>query len=159
MKNVIITSGTYGYKPDGAKHVTPKSRADDPFPLPDAEADRLVALKVAEYVDDIISETDASDVATGTEGENGGEDGGNTSESDDGAEGEEKDTPHLDADDLMEMTRADMDKLAIDMGADPTTVKKAKNKAEVAAIIASIEVEPVDDGEEPPDLGTEDPKT
>lgn len=50
MKKVKIISGTYGYN-DG-KHIIPKDRRSGAFALEDKEADRLIALSVAECVED-----------------------------------------------------------------------------------------------------------
>ena len=49
MKKVKIISGTYGYN-DG-KHIIPKNRNSEAFALEDKEADRLIALGVAECVE------------------------------------------------------------------------------------------------------------
>lgn len=49
MKKIRITSGTYGYN-DG-KHIIPKDRRSGVFALEDKEAERLIALGVAEYAE------------------------------------------------------------------------------------------------------------
>lgn len=50
MKQIKIINGTYGFRPQ--PHVVERKNADDaPFFVEDAEADRLVALKVAVIVD------------------------------------------------------------------------------------------------------------
>lgn len=50
MKQIKIINGTYGFRPNPPA-VEPKTPDDEPFFVEDAEADRLVALKVAVIVD------------------------------------------------------------------------------------------------------------
>ena len=63
---------------------------------------------------------------------------------------------HMTVESLMKMTRADMEALAEDLGLD---VKKCKNKSEIAALIAQVEVG-LDEqhGEEPPVIGAAMPE-
>ena len=61
---------------------------------------------------------------------------------------------HFTIESLMELSRADMEKLAADMGVD---VKKCRNKSEIAALLAAVEVQADGDGEAPPELGAEAP--
>ena len=49
MKKVKITGGTYGYH-NSFGRLEPKNRKSEPFTLDDAEAERLVALGVAEII-------------------------------------------------------------------------------------------------------------
>ncbi|MCL2636957.1 MAG: hypothetical protein FWD48_01170 [Oscillospiraceae bacterium] len=51
FKLIKIINGTYGYKKDGTGSVLPKTPSDPPFEVSEAEAKRLIALKVAEYAD------------------------------------------------------------------------------------------------------------
>jgi len=50
MKQIKIINGTYGFRPNPPA-VEPKTPDDGPFFVEDAEADRLVTLKVAVIVD------------------------------------------------------------------------------------------------------------
>ena len=49
MKTIKIIAGNYGHNQDGK--VVLKTAKHKPFDVPDQEADRLVNLKVAEFVD------------------------------------------------------------------------------------------------------------
>lgn len=129
----------------GTKLVGPK---DGPFELaPEAEK-RLVELGVAEYATKAFASPPAP------AGENAPEvPGVNTSEGEQPAEAPlappaEHDEPapedcidivdgHMTVESLMNLTRADMEALAEDLGLD---VKKCKNKSEIAALIAQVEV-------------------
>lgn len=53
MRKIKIISGVYGYRPAGSKYVEPKRAGDPPFTVEDEKATRLVAKKIAVYVDDI----------------------------------------------------------------------------------------------------------
>lgn len=68
MKTIRIISGVYGHRPKGAKFVHQK-RAGDIIEVESDKAERLVALKVAEYVNqaDFIA---TDEVATGESEEN-----------------------------------------------------------------------------------------
>ncbi|MGD9567527.1 MAG: hypothetical protein AB7V48_04295 [Sedimentibacter sp.] len=57
MRKIKIISGVYGYRPAGSKYVEPKRAGDPPFMVDDEKAARLVANKVAVYVDVIIPVT------------------------------------------------------------------------------------------------------
>lgn len=72
MRKVRITQGTYGYKPDGARHVSPKNRRDEPFLLPDAEAARIVGLGIAEYVSGAVATAATPPAAPNPNAPNGG---------------------------------------------------------------------------------------
>lgn len=63
---------------------------------------------------------------------------------------------HFTKESLMGMTRANLEKLAEDLG---VNVSKCKNKTEIATLLAAIEVgePPEADTEAPPDLGAEAP--
>lgn len=142
------TCGTsQGYK-------TPK---DGALSLPISEEARLVSRGVAAYVTKpVIGPAPA--VATPTEGE---EDDGAGVYHPNGAEGaESEETAHLDPDQLKELTNAKLRELAKDMGIDTS---KLKTKPQLIAAIANVPPEDAipedseDDGDEPPELGTEEP--
>ena len=170
---IYITCGTCGTSQGY------KTKNDGAFSLPAAEERRLVARGVAEYVTKPIIGTNTG-VATPGEGNGGGGAGETSPENEpastgqetgeiDGAgeeitelqEGEAEAPDTLDIVDgnfttesLMELSRADMEKLAADMGVD---VKKCRNKSEIAALLAAVEVQADGDGEAPPELGAEAP--
>lgn len=155
---------------------TLKRAADGPFSLPQEQEVYLVNASVAEFVPQWRPEC----VATPAEGEDGGgagetspenepastgqesgESGGTEEETGELHEGEAEapDTldivdGHFTTESLMELSRADMEKLAADMGVD---VKKCRNKSEIAALLAAVEVQADGDGEAPPELGAEAP--
>jgi hypothetical protein len=143
---IHIINGTYGFNDDG--FIRPKTRQDDPFEVPDAEAKRLVELGVAEYATKALANQPEP------AGESAPEvPGVNTSEEEQPAETPlappaepEEPAPedcidivdgHMTVESLMKMTRANMEALAEDLGLD---VKKCKNKSEIAALIAQVEV-------------------
>ena len=154
---IHIINGTYGFNDDG--FIRPKTRQDDPFEVPDAEAKRLVELGVAEYATKALASPPAP------AGENAPEvPGVNTSEGEQPAEAplappaEAEPAPedcidivdgHMTVESLMELTRADMEALAEDLGLD---VKKCRNKGEIAALIAQVEIDPDQQHGEGPDL-------
>lgn len=155
---------------------TLKRAADGPFSLPTEQEVYLVNAGVAEFVPQWRPER----VATPAEGEDGGgagetppenepastgqesgESGGTEEETGELHEGEAEapDTldivdGHFTTESLMKLSRADMEKLAADMGVD---VKKCRNKSEIAALLAAVEVQADGDGEAPPELGAEAP--
>lgn len=170
---IYITCGTCGTSKGY------KNKNDGAITLPAAEERRLVTRGVAEYVTKPVIGPDTG-VATPAEGEDGGgagvtppenepvstgqetgESGGTdeeTAELQDG-EAEAHDTldivdGHFTTESLMELSRADMEKLAADVGVD---VKKCRNKSEIAALLAAVEVQADGDGEAPPELGAEGP--
>lgn len=146
-----------GYTGVGTKLVGPK---DGPFELsPEAEK-RLVDRGVAEYATKALASPPAP------AGENAPEvPGVNTSEGEQPAEAPlaphaEPDEPapedcidivdgHMTVESLMNLTRADMEALAEDLGLD---VKKCRNKGEIAALIAQVEIDPDQQHGEGPDL-------
>ena len=158
-----------------------KTQADGARTLPVAEERRLVARGVADYVTKPIIGTD-NDVATPGEGSacDGQGDtipvrihsstGQERGESGDG--GKDEDTSalrkgeaeandaleivdgHFTIESLMELSRADMEKLAADMGVD---VKKCQNKSDIAARLSAVEVETDDNDEVMPEMGAEGP--
>lgn len=166
---IYITCGTCGTSQGY------KTQADGALTLPAAEEKRLVARGVAEYVTKPIIGT-AGGVATPGEGGDGGNQGDTPPEhapgstglenggDDDTADLQEGETDAPDSLDivdgyftiesLMELSRADMEKLAADMGVD---VKKCRNKGDIAKLLAAVEVSGDADGEAPPELGAEAP--
>ncbi|MDE7053861.1 MAG: hypothetical protein K2O84_03475 [Oscillospiraceae bacterium] len=161
---IYITCGTCGTSQGY------KTQADGALTLPAAEEKRLVARGVAEYVTKPIIGTTGG-IATPGEGgdgsgkgdtppehvpgstglENGGDD--DTADLQEG----EADAPdtldivdgHFTIESLMELSRAEMEKLAEDMGVD---TKKCRNKSDIAALLSAVEVKTDDGGEAPPDL-------
>ena len=143
---IHIINGTYGFNDDG--FIRPKTRQDDPFEVPDAEAQRLVELGVAEYATNALASQPEPAGESAQEAP-----GVNTSEAEQPAEAPlappaETDEPapedcidivdgHMTVESLMKLTRADMEALAEDLGLD---VKECKNKSEIAALIAQVEV-------------------
>ena len=155
---IHIINGTYGHYE--GEWLKPKTRLDPPFEVSDEEADRLVGLGVAEYVENTLASAPAG------AGESApSEPGVNTSRTEEPAEAdvappatEEADLPdcididengHMTVESLMTMTRADMEALAEDLGLD---VKKCRNKSEIAALIAQVEIDPDQQHGEGPDL-------
>lgn len=65
MKYVKITHGYYGAKEGNIIKV--KGKNDNPFPLPDEEADRIVGLGIAEYVGEAVPTKAADIVSQNTE--------------------------------------------------------------------------------------------
>lgn len=170
---IYITCGTCGTSKGY------KSKNDGAIALPAAEERRLVARGVAEYVTKPVIGPDTG-VATPTEGEDGGgagetlpenepvsmgqesgESGGTEDETGELDEGEAE-TPdtldivdgHFTTESLMELSRADMEKLAADLGVE---VKRTMNKSEIAALLCAVEVQPGGSGEALPELGAEGP--
>lgn len=154
MARVRIIRGTYGYRPPGSMHPMPK-RIGDIVTVNDDEAIRLITLKVAELVDvqSPVSplsvrpeDADKSCESVDTESDK------IPPEGDQGAAAANVTTGHLDAEQLMELTKAELLKLANEMGVD---VSSSDNKAEIVAAITRAEVAP---GEAiPPELSVETP--
>lgn len=155
-----------------------KTKADGTFSLPAAEEKRLVRRGVAAYVTKPILSHENGSASLG-ESVPGADLGVTTSDSGDGAgakERDEGDIPaeactipdvldivdgHFTKESLLQMSRKDMESLAVDLGVD---VRKCKNKNEIADILVGVELteaeaddEDSDDGAGPPDLGVEAP--
>ncbi len=153
MARVRIISGAYGYRPPGSKHPVTK-RIGDTAVVSDSEAQRLVNLKVAALIDEQTSVADASVPAAALDDNSGGVDTDSAQsppEGDEGAAADEATTGHLDAEQLMELTKAELLKLAEEMDVD---VSSSDNKAEIVAAITQTEVMTED---APPDLSAEAP--
>lgn len=148
---------------------TLKRAADGPFSLPQEQEVYLVNAGVAEFVPQWRPER----VATPAEGEDGGGSGETPPEGDPASTGQETaelqegeaEAPdtldivngHFTIESLMELSRADMEKLAADLGVE---VKRTMNKSEIAALLCAVtefEVQPGGNGEALPDLGAEGP--
>lgn len=155
---------------------TLKRAADGPFSLPQEQEVHLVNAGVAEFVPQWRTER----VATPAEGEDGGSAGETPPEGDpastgqetgesDGAgeetgelqegEAEASDTldivdGHFTTESLMELSRAEMEKLAANLGVE---VKRTMNKSDIAALLVTVEVHVDGDGEAPPKLDAEGP--
>lgn len=145
---------------------TLKRAADGPFSLPQEQEVYLVNAGVAEFVPQWRPER----VATSAEGEDGGGLGETPPEGDPASTGQETaelqegeaEAPdtldivngHFTIESLMELSRADMEKLAADLGVE---VKRTMNKSEIAALLCAVEVQPGGSGEALPELGAEGP--
>ena len=149
MARVRIISGTYGYRPPGSKHPVPK-RIGDTVTVSDDEAVRLITLKVAKLVDvqSPVSPLSVLPDGPGESSESVDTDADQIPpESDEGA-----DTADVIVEHLMELTKAELLKLADEMGVE---VSSSDNKPEIVAAITQAEVEPGDIV--PPDPSAEVP--
>lgn len=208
MKLIKITNGTYGHRPGGSEFTKTKTANDEPFEVADAEAERLVAMKVAAYAEPVEAENhtdedvcarfaeslssyiDSADdvsaaiisafellaqaaadagvelpvesVATPEGGENGEGEGVNSSEQENGAEGaENNEQPDNEDSDVdipaynAEMSVAALKEIFRDCG---LTYKVSMSRADMVAALDEYFADD-DDGESPPDLGTEEPVT
>ena len=150
MVLVKIINGIYGYRPKGQNIVVTTRPDDPPIGVDDAEAERLVNIGVAAYVD---KEPPVEAVATALSCDS---DSCPIDHSPDDGEGENGDsapgeiTATLDPEDLKNWKMDDLRKLAADMGIDATGIKK---KDDLVAAIAAVEVTVPADA---PDLGIED---
>lgn len=163
---IYITCGTCGTSQGY------KNKNDGAITLPAAEERRLVARGVAEHVTKPVIGPDTG-VATPAEGEDNGGAGVTPPEGDPASTGQETaelqegeaEAPdtldivngHFTIESLMELSRADMEKLAADLGVE---VKRTMNKSEIAALLCAVtefEVQPGGNGEALPELGAEGP--
>ena len=153
-----------------------KRAADGPFSLPQEQEVHLVNAGVAEFVPQWRTErvaTPAEDEDDGGAGETPpegdpasmgqetGESGGTDEDTGELQEGEAEASDTLDIVDghfttesLMELSRAEMEKLAADLGVE---VKRNMNKSEIAALLCAVEVQLGDSGDAPPELDAEGP--
>ena len=154
MAKVRIISGTYGYRPPNSKHPVSKSIGDI-VTISDDEAMRLITLKVTELVD---AQSPVSPLSALSDELDKSCEGVDTDlakappESDEDADTAEVIIGHLDAEQLMELTKAELLKLADEMGVD---VSSSDSKAEIVAAITQVEVTAGD--MVPPDLSAEAP--
>lgn len=162
MKKVTIICGTYGYRPDGAKRPKPVGYGGV-VTVSDEEAERLVKLGVGKIMPELPKypmDEAIPDVATPSSSiTNVGVEDDKPSEENVTEGVGISDTlaivdRHFTIDSLMTMTRANMEKLAADLGID---VSKCKNKSEIASLLAEVELDADEESETPPDLGAEAP--
>ena len=142
MQTVKILCGGYGHNVGGRVQLVSRGGTVE---VDEAEASRLVALGVAS----LVVTTPSAPVESPPPSEN-------TSETKDSPDGFLE--AHLDRDQLLSMTNAQLKQLAEDMGLDPG---KCRKKADYIDLITEatvyVEDDEVDDGELPPDLTAEDP--
>ncbi len=152
MREVVIRSGVYGLRTEAGR-VRPIPRGGRAF-VSDEEAARLAALGVAALVDEpdappapLPPEPSEDGGDTGTPAEAGGESAPaeeeNVPAEDDADIGEaEEEAPASDEEEaarLERLTRPELEQMARDLGLDPSG---AKNKRELAALIAAAEPVP-----------------
>ena len=152
MRKVIMIQGTYGYRAEGSTHITPKTRNDDPFELPDSEAERLIALGVAIAVQNGGAETVQKAVATGEESKatDGASDDTPTESSGTEGEADNQEKPVYNADMKVDDLRALLEKYNL-------PYKAGMTKADMVAALDAYFTDPTDDGEAPPVVQAEDP--
>lgn len=148
MREVVIKAGTYGYR-NAAGRVQPVARGDS-VTVSDAEAARLVGLKVAAYTDDPAQAPDGPPVAPpgGAEPPGASTDTPSGSPGQEAVTGGEEDNPaDVEVARLERMSKGDLEKMAQDMGVD---ISGARNNHERAVLIAAASTS--DDGDAPPNL-------
>lgn len=127
MKTIKVIAGGCGikYTKNGTTRHALKTPADGAFQCEDAQADRLVRLGVAVYVDAVPVEKTEPEKLKG----------------------------HLDAADLETWDFNELKKLAADMGVKPEGKKKADYIAAIVAVEVEVDPDVVDDPDnELPDL-------
>lgn len=138
MKKIRITRGGCGIcytDSNGVNRHALKTPENGAFECSDEQADRLVRLGVAVYVEDVKQQDDTDTKQDG--------------------ETESTMKAHLDAEELENWDYNELKKLAAEMGVEP----EGKKKADYIAAIVAEEVEvSVDDDELPPDLNVADPE-
>ena len=146
MVEVKITSGSYGWRK--TKDAMPKLiERGGTCKVDEAEAQRLVALGVAA----IVNEADEAPVATASAPESGATPCSDIPGAENGAESDAE--AHLDAEQLQELTVAQLKELAEEMG---IATAKLKKKDDLIAAIIAVPVEPGEaDGDMLPTLGAE----
>lgn len=135
MVNIEIISGAYGHRPDGSVHPVTIERGQC-CEVPEAEAERLIALGVARTA----AQSGSGAVATSTDGLNSNAPSVNTHSEENGAEGEK--TAYLDPEQLKELTNDKLRELAEDMG---ISTGKLKTKTQLIDAITAVEVAPGED--------------
>lgn len=154
MARVQIISGAYGYRPPGSKHSVTK-RIGDIVTVSDGEAQRLISLKVAALIEEQMPVAATGAPVSTLDDKPESVDTGSTQTPTEGGEGAAADnvtTGHLDAEQLMDLTKAELLKLADEMGVD---VSSSDNKAEIVAAITQVEV--TTSNIVPPELSAEAP--
>lgn len=138
MKKIRVTHGGCGIcytDSNGVKRHALKTPENGDFECSDEQADRLVRLGVAVYVEDVKQQDDTDTKQDG--------------------ETESTTKTHLDAEELESWDYNELKKLAAEMGVEPAGKKKADY---IAAIVAEEVEVSVDDDELPPDLNVADPE-
>lgn len=138
MKKIRVTRGGCGIcytDSNGVKRHALKTPENGDFECSDEQADRLVRLGVAVYVEDVKQQDDTDTKQDG--------------------ETESTTKTHLDAEELESWDYNELKKLAAEMGVEPAGKKKADY---IAAIVAEEVEVSVDDDELPPDLNVADPE-
>ena len=138
MKKSKETRGGWGIcytDPNGVKRHALKTPENGDFECSDEQADRLVRLGVAVYVEDVKQQDDTDTKQDG--------------------ETESTMKTHLDAEELESWDYNELKELAAEMGVEPAGKKKADY---IAAIVAEEVEVSVDDDELPPDLNVADPE-
>lgn len=135
MVLVKIINGIYGYRPAGRSVVIPTTPKDPPIGVDEAEAERLVELGVARYVNERPAIAVAADVATPLTAEETDNSVDNMDADADGESGssEPEADDASDAEDLSKWKYEDLKKLASDLGLD--TGKLRKKEALIQAIL------------------------
>lgn len=129
---VEIISGSYGWRK--TKDAMPKLiERGGTCEVDEAEAKRLVALGVAA----IVREVDEAPVASVSTGRNDAAPCADMPSEENGAEGDTE--AHLDAEQLQEMTVAQLKELAAELGIETAKLRK---KDDLIAAIAAVPVEP-----------------
>lgn len=157
MKKIKITRGGCGIKytdANGNARYALKTPEDKPFECDDAQADRLVRLRVAEYVDDLGWKQEAEEPVPQQEDPD--------EEQDETTQEPEKVYGHLSAEDLETWDYNDLRKLAAEIGVEP----KGKKKSDYIEAIVAVEVElgpevdpeELEDPDELPELSAADPE-
>lgn len=138
MKKIRVNRGGCGIcytDSNGVKRHALKTPENGDFECSDEQADRLIRLGVAVYVEDVKQQDDTDTKQDG--------------------ETESTMKTHLDAEELESWGYNELKKLAAEMGVEP----EGKKKADYIAAIVAEEVEvSVDDDELPPDLNVADPE-
>lgn len=138
MKKIRVTRGGCGIcytDSNGVKRHALKTPENGDFECSDEQADRLVRLGVAVYVEDVKQQDDTDTKQDG--------------------ETESTMKTHLDAEELESWDYNELKKLAAEMGLEPAGKKKADY---IAAIVAEEVEVSVDDDELPPNLNVADPE-
>ena len=146
---VEIISGSYGWRK--TKDAMPKLiERGGTCEVDEAEAKRLVALGVAA----IVHESDEAPVASASTGRNDAAPCADMPSKENGAEGDTE--AHLDAEQLQEMTVAQLKELAAELGIETAKLRK---KDDLIAAIAAVPVEPGEEAGEGdlPDLSAAAP--
>lgn len=137
MKKIRVTRGGCGIcytDSNGVNRHALKTPENGAFECSDEQADRLVRLGVAVYVEDVKQQDDTDTKQDG--------------------ETESTMKAHLDAEELESWDYNELKKLAAELGVEPAGKKKADY---IAAIVAEEVEVSVDDDELPPDLNVADP--